>query len=117
MSTITGQPTSRKLPLIHKLHLLQSGQSRDRTGDLRIFSPSLYQLSYLSAWLPGKRWRASRSPAPRRGCGSIRQQPSLYFKRLKRRGNGKESRPQVGWALRKVADTALLLLVYSTSLR
>ena len=25
------------------------GQSRDRTGDLRIFSPSLYQLSYLSA--------------------------------------------------------------------
>ncbi len=25
-----------------------SGQSRDRTGDLRIFSPSLYQLSYLS---------------------------------------------------------------------
>ena len=27
---------------------LSSGQSRDRTGDLRIFSPSLYQLSYLS---------------------------------------------------------------------
>ncbi len=27
---------------------LKSGQSRDRTGDLRIFSPSLYQLSYLS---------------------------------------------------------------------
>lgn len=25
-----------------------SGQSRGRTGDLRIFSPSLYQLSYLS---------------------------------------------------------------------
>src|SRR5262245_35520664 len=25
-----------------------SGQSRDRTGELRIFSPSLYQLSYLS---------------------------------------------------------------------
>src|SRR4051794_27322247 len=27
-----------------------SGQSRDRTGDLRIFSPSLYQLSYLSVF-------------------------------------------------------------------
>src|SRR6266403_1066346 len=27
-----------------------NGQSRDRTGDLRIFSPSLYQLSYLSPW-------------------------------------------------------------------
>ena len=25
-----------------------SGQSRDRTGDTRIFSPVLYQLSYLS---------------------------------------------------------------------
>src|SRR5262249_18277787 len=29
--------------------ILFSGQSRDRTGDLRIFSPSLYQLSYLSS--------------------------------------------------------------------
>src|SRR5262245_39884306 len=29
-----------------------SGQSRDRTGDLRIFSPSLYQLSYLSRQPP-----------------------------------------------------------------
>ena len=27
--------------------LLTSGQSRDRTGDTRIFSPVLYQLSYL----------------------------------------------------------------------
>src|SRR5262245_32264903 len=27
----------------------ENGQSRDRTGDLRIFSPSLYQLSYLSS--------------------------------------------------------------------
>src|SRR5208282_1773077 len=28
---------------------MRTGQSRDRTGDLRIFSPSLYQLSYLSS--------------------------------------------------------------------
>ena len=27
---------------------VNSGQSRDRTGDTRIFSPVLYQLSYLS---------------------------------------------------------------------
>ena len=26
-----------------------SGQGRDRTGDTRIFSPVLYQLSYLSS--------------------------------------------------------------------
>ena|GEM_PF-4181702 len=26
----------------------RSGQSRDRTGDTRIFSPVLYQLSYLA---------------------------------------------------------------------
>jgi hypothetical protein len=42
-----AKPTfDRKMRLI--------GQSRDRTGDLRIFSPSLYQLSYLSAGLPSK---------------------------------------------------------------
>ena len=28
--------------------LIPSGQSRDRTGDTRIFSPLLYQLSYLT---------------------------------------------------------------------
>ncbi len=28
--------------------ILKSGQGRDRTGDTRIFSPLLYQLSYLS---------------------------------------------------------------------
>ena len=28
---------------------LPSGQGRDRTADTRIFSPVLYQLSYLSA--------------------------------------------------------------------
>jgi hypothetical protein len=31
-----------------QIHGFRNGQSRDRTGDLRIFSPSLYQLSYLS---------------------------------------------------------------------
>ena len=30
------------------LRFLQSGQSRDRTGDTWIFSPLLYQLSYLT---------------------------------------------------------------------
>ena len=34
-----------------------SGQSRDRTGDLRIFSPSLYQLSYLSKVFQDKNLR------------------------------------------------------------
>lgn len=29
--------------------VLESGQRRDRTADTRIFSPVLYQLSYLSA--------------------------------------------------------------------
>src|SRR5439155_13102451 len=38
-----------------------NGQSRDRTGDLRIFSPSLYQLSYLSL-LPRKDLRHCPRP-------------------------------------------------------
>ena len=32
----------------HHNQPIYSGQSRDRTGDLAIFSRSLYQLSYLS---------------------------------------------------------------------
>src|SRR5437879_2819143 len=42
-----------------------NGQGRGRTGDLRIFSPSLYQLSYLSF--------ALRLRQPRRGvnAGSV----------------------------------------------
>jgi hypothetical protein len=39
-----------------------SGQSRDRTGDLRIFSPSLYQLSYLSILLPVPGLRRCQNP-------------------------------------------------------
>ncbi len=34
--------------------MIRSGQSRDRTGDTRIFSPVLYQLSYLSSSLHNK---------------------------------------------------------------
>ena len=45
-------PSSDRHKAYSLLSILQafvsSGQSRDRTGDLRIFSPSLYQLSYLS---------------------------------------------------------------------
>ena len=55
-----------------------NGQSRDRTGDPRIFSPSLYQLSYLSA--PGgsrgsvnvKQWLRSVNM-----CGGARMAPAL----------------------------------------
>ena len=46
-----GPPASRSS--VHRLDVTPyaaSGQSRDRTGDLRIFSPSLYQLSYLSSF-------------------------------------------------------------------
>jgi hypothetical protein len=46
-----------------------SGQSRDRTGDLRIFSPSLYQLSYLSfppVYLPRRGLATQRGEAARR---------------------------------------------------
>src|SRR5262245_26409073 len=39
---------SMGLPQVVAISGFRSGQSRDRTGDLRIFSPSLYQLSYLS---------------------------------------------------------------------
>src|SRR5262249_46328259 len=47
-----------------------TGQSRDRTGDLRIFSPSLYQLSYLSSFKPlyGKRRRPSTVSPWRSPC-------------------------------------------------
>src|SRR5580658_3075066 len=40
--------TAFGLPALVVSPFVSSGQSRDRTGDLRIFSPSLYQLSYLS---------------------------------------------------------------------
>lgn len=41
---------NKKRPNPSRDQVFRSGQSRDRTGDLRIFSPSLYQLSYLSFW-------------------------------------------------------------------
>ena len=49
-----------------------SGQSRDRTGDLRIFSPSLYQLSYLSNGLSGqfKAIGSGNQPVAQKGDGT-----------------------------------------------
>ena len=43
-------PTQNKKIVAFKrrLPLLYGGQGRDRTGDTRIFSPLLYQLSYLA---------------------------------------------------------------------
>jgi hypothetical protein len=48
--------------------LFPSGQSRDRTGDTRIFSPVLYQLSYLPAMdaCQFKVWRRGCQPRPAR---------------------------------------------------
>jgi hypothetical protein len=53
---VTPNYTPNYTPELHPRELIlsfcelmvYSGQSRGRTGDLRIFSPSLYQLSYLS---------------------------------------------------------------------
>ena len=45
---IVNGTTLEPLRDVPSTRLAASGQSRDRTGDLRIFSPSLYQLSYLS---------------------------------------------------------------------
>jgi hypothetical protein len=45
-----GSPGRKKKPLIESavfLGVYGDGQSRDRTGDTWIFSPLLYQLSYL----------------------------------------------------------------------
>ena len=44
--TIAGGIVERKS--LSANHIRTSGQGRDRTGDTRIFSPLLYQLSYLS---------------------------------------------------------------------
>ncbi len=50
-----------------------NGQSRDRTGDLRIFSPSLYQLSYLSSSPPAQKFhRLRRNVSPAAGTVWIR---------------------------------------------
>ena len=43
-----ARPSKRERRKSLSLRRFCCGQSRDRTGDLRIFSPSLYQLSYLS---------------------------------------------------------------------
>ena len=53
--------------MLRKLTLFRnsSGQSRDRTGDLRIFSPSLYQLSYLSKVFQNKDLEHSGVSRPR----------------------------------------------------
>src|SRR5262245_53227657 len=40
----------------------RSGQSRDRTGDLQIFSLSLYQLSYLSVGVNRRGTAKTRQP-------------------------------------------------------
>ena len=47
----TGDPSAKKKgdKTAAIIDMEGNGQSRDRTGDLRIFSPSLYQLSYLSS--------------------------------------------------------------------
>ena len=47
---VTGRAAEIRQALLNRVRRMVyvSGQSRDRTGDLRIFSPSLYQLSYLS---------------------------------------------------------------------
>jgi hypothetical protein len=44
---VVSLPGKRKKPRDLRGFLV-SGQGRDRTGDTRIFSPLLYQLSYLS---------------------------------------------------------------------
>jgi hypothetical protein len=38
--------TSLKFRDLHRFSFLKSGATRNRTGDTRIFSPLLYQLSY-----------------------------------------------------------------------
>jgi hypothetical protein len=49
------QARNRKRPILPRktslscVYIRPSGQGRDRTGDTGIFSPVLYQLSYLSA--------------------------------------------------------------------
>ena len=48
-STIMPQPPKNKKAQIYRVFLgFIGGQGRDRTGDTRIFSPLLYQLSYLA---------------------------------------------------------------------
>jgi hypothetical protein len=47
------------MPAIPALHLAESAESQDRTGDTAIFSRVLYQLSYLGP----KRWQHLPTPA------------------------------------------------------
>ena len=48
-TAITAHPRKTKNPRIYGVSLeMFGGQGRDRTGDTRIFSPLLYQLSYLA---------------------------------------------------------------------
>ena len=48
-TAITAHPRKTKNPRIYGVFLeMFGGQGRDRTGDTRIFSPLLYQLSYLA---------------------------------------------------------------------
>src|SRR5262249_3584147 len=63
-------PQKRKSRKALSLRLFWSGQGRGRTGDLRIFSPSLYQLSYLSLFhnlLKSRGTPLSRQPHPAPG--------------------------------------------------
>ena len=47
-------------PSFHAFHdMTNGGQGRDRTGDTRIFSPLLYQLSYLATQTEGQNGRGA----------------------------------------------------------
>jgi hypothetical protein len=59
-----------------------SGQSRDRTGDTRIFSPVLYQLSYLPAAVNACDDNDHHAPC----------QPDVFLGNSRRRGRGRRAK-------------------------
>ena len=55
-----GSPEKRKTAVLSGFSKdLSGGQGRDRTGDTRIFSPLLYQLSYLATIVQGLNGRSA----------------------------------------------------------
>src|SRR5262245_28922669 len=74
-----------------------SGQSRGRIGDLRIFSPSLYQLSYLSISANGIGRARVRQSRPR--TGGRRIQPRIARMAIARDDTDNPERVQICLAL------------------
>ena len=103
-----GERHCRKVPCKHMTDILKSvaceinGQTRDRTGDTRIFSPVLYQLSYLPMYLALKtlaKWPfvVNQQPSPSR----------IFLRRDARH----DTWSQANWSGRVVDTRALRLMM------